>query len=126
MGINVKQIICFIWLVLLISPSFGISAESYPYAPHSVATEDGFVSPKINPAALGFGNNVGISFSGTYINESSGDISWSYLNAFSFSVGISNFGYYLERKDGVYFHSIGTGFGLSPVSYTHLTLPTKA
>ena len=117
MSINVKQIICFIWLVLLISPSFSISAESYSYAPHSVATEDGFVSPKINPAALGFGNNVGLGFSGTYINESSGDISGSYLDTFSFSVGIPNFGYFLERKDGVYFHSIGTGFGISLNNY---------
>ena len=75
-----------ITILVLLVLAIGLNAQT------SIAATDDFLSPKINPAALGFGNANGFSFIGNY------DEDGIYEDWYSVIIGSDNLGYVLERK----------------------------
>ena len=81
-------------LIVLFALTLTLSAQT------SVATTDNFMAPKVNPAAIGFGNANGISFIGNY------DEDGFYEDFYSVILGGDNFGYVLDRVGDDNYHRL--------------------
>jgi len=75
-----------ITILVLLVLAIGLNAQT------SIAVTDDFLAPKINPAAMGFGNANGFSFIGNY------DEDGIYEDWYSVIISSDNLGYVLERK----------------------------
>ena len=85
-----RGILLFVVLVF----TFALNAQT------SIAATDDFLAPKVNPAAIGFGNSSGFSYIGNY-NEDG-----IYEDSLSVMISGDNFGYVLDVVDNDNFHRL--------------------
>ena len=81
-------------LVVMLVFALALSAQT------SIATTDNFMAPIVNPAAMGFGNANGLSFTGNY------DEDGFYEDLYSVIIGGDNFGYVLDRVGNDNYHRL--------------------
>jgi len=99
--------------IIIILTAFTLSAQDYPFAPNSVATMDGFLAPRLNPAALGVGNTAGFAFTSPYNRDDLKGGMDSFFQDFGLFFSIPNFAYSYENLSREGYHNFA--LGLSPV-----------
>jgi protease IV len=83
-----------ITILVLLVMAIGLNAQT------PIAGTDDFMAPKINPAAMGFGNSTGFSFIGNY------DEDGIYEDSLSVMISGDNFGYVLDVEGNDNFHRL--------------------
>ena len=83
-----------ITILVLLLLAIGMNAQT------SIAGTDDFLAPRINPAAMGFGNSTGLSFIGNY------DEDGIYEDWYSVIIGSDNLGYVLDREGKNNYHRL--------------------
>ena len=79
-------------LALTLSAQTSIATSDSLGAPLPIAATDNFMAPKVNPAAIGFGNSGGLTFLGNY--DENGFSEDNYSLFFNFD----NFAYVLDQR----------------------------
>jgi protease IV len=89
-------------LLLVLMSAVLLTALEYP----GTATGDDFLSLRVNPASMAFGNAGGLAFIQPYLLEKDGESRPELLRDFSLQLASSNLGYYFDKTDSEYLHNI--------------------
>ena len=103
----------FLSILILISLSPFLFSLDYP----GTAMGDDFLSLRVNPAAMAFGNAGGIALIHPFlIDEDEGERP-DLFNEYSLQLAFTNLGYYFDRQDTDYTHNLLAAFPLLPNFY---------
>jgi hypothetical protein len=105
-----KRFLSILILILLSSLLFSLD---YP----GTAMGDDFLSLRVNPAAMAFGNAGGIALIHPFlIDKDEGDRP-DLFNEYSLQLAFTNLGYYFDKQDTDYRHNLLAAFPLFPNFY---------
>ncbi|WP_319560565.1 signal peptide peptidase SppA [Marispirochaeta sp.] len=103
----------YLSLYILISLSTLLFSLDYP----GTATGDDFLSLRVNPASMAFGNAGGFALIHPYLLDGDEGERPDLFNEYSLQLAFTNLGYYFDKQDTDYTHNLLAAFPLFPNFY---------